>query len=87
MMRCREKSFGVGQARRMDSHCMTQTGKYRRLVQHDPVLYPVPEKHRRSSGVLAEPTGDIPIGESAAVLKRLWEIPVEQRDERRNSRA
>ena len=56
--------------------------KLQRLVEDHPVLHPVAERVGHHADVLLEPADDVAVRPAAAVLERLGQVPVVQRDPR-----
>ena len=65
---------------------MAEEGEDGRLVERHPVLDPVAQVRRDQRGVVGEPAHDLRVGEAAAVLQRLRQVPVEQVDQRLDAR-
>ena len=77
----------VAQPRRMDAVGMAEEGEDGRLVERHPVLDPVAQVRREQRGVVGEPADDLRVGETAAVLQCLRQVPVEEVDQRLDARA
>ncbi len=77
----------VTQPRRMDAVGMAEEGKDGRLIERHPILDTVAQVRREQPGVIGEPAHDLRVGEAAAVLQRLRQVPVEQVDQRLDARA
>ncbi len=77
----------VTQPRRMDAVGMAEEGEDGRLVERHPILDTVAQVRREQRGVVGEPAHDLRVGEAAAVLQRLRQVPVEQVDQRLDARA
>ena len=65
---------------------MAEEGKDGRLVERHPILDAVAQGRREQRGVVGEPADDLRVGEAAAVLQRLRQVPVEQVDQRLDAR-
>ena len=61
---------------------MAEEGVHGRLVERHPVLDAIAQVRREERGVVTEPARDLRVGEAAAVLQRLRQVPVEQVDQR-----
>ena len=77
----------VLQPRRMDAVGVAEEGEDGRLVERHPILDTVAQARREQRGVVGEPAHDLRVGEAAAVLQRLGQVPVEQVDQRLDARA
>ena len=71
----------VTQPRRMDAVGMAEEGEDGRLVERHPILDSVAQLRCEQGGVVGEPADDLRVGEAAAVLQHLWQVPVEEVDE------
>ena len=60
---------------------MAEEGKDGRLVERHPILDAVAQGRREQRGVVGEPAHDLRVGEAAAVLQRLRQVPMEQVDQ------
>ena len=60
---------------------MAEEGKDGRFIERHPILDPVTEGRREQRGVIGEPADDLRVGEAAAVLQRLRQVPMEQVDQ------
>ena len=65
---------------------MAEEGEAGRLVERHPVLDAVAQVRREQRGVVGEPAHDLRVGEAAAVLQRLRQVPVEEVDQRLDAR-
>ncbi len=72
----------VTQPRRVHAVGVAQECEHGRLVERHPVLDTVAQARRDQRRVVAEPAHDLGVGEAAAVLQCLRQVPVEQVDER-----
>ena len=70
----------------MDAVGVAEEGEDGRLVERHPVLDAIAQVRREERGVVAEPAHDLRVGEAAAVLQRLRQVPVEQVDQRLDAR-
>src|SRR5664280_443394 len=62
----------------MRAPSVAEGGVDERLVQCDPGRHPVAKGGMRGAGVVGEPRGGVPV--QPAVLQRLRQVPVEERD-------
>jgi hypothetical protein len=76
----------MAQPRRVHALGVAQEGEDGRLVERHPILDTVAQARREQRGVVAEPAHDLRVGEPAAVLQGLRQVPVEQVDERLDAR-
>jgi hypothetical protein len=74
----------IGESGRVYAVHVADDDEGKRLVEGDPVLHPVAELAAHDGGVVAEPARDVAVSPPAAVLQRLRQIPVIERDERRD---
>ena len=72
----RNKIFDPGAARRMDAKKIAGTRKYRWLVHHHPMLYPVAEMPGTNLCIVAEPIHNLAIGPTTLKFKRLGQVPM-----------
>src|SRR6476620_6586647 len=70
----------------MDAVGVAEERVYGRLVERHPVLDAIAQVRGEERGVVAEPARDLRVGEAAAVLPRLRQVPVEQVDQRLDAR-
>ena len=71
----------------MDAVGVAEEGKDGRLVERHPILDPVAQARCEQRGVVGEPAHDLRVGEAAAILQRLRQVPVEQVDQWLDTRA
>jgi hypothetical protein len=71
----------VTQARRMDAVGVAKEGEDGRLVEGHPILDSVAQRRCDQGGVFGEPADNLRVGEAAAVLQGLWQVPMEEVDE------
>jgi hypothetical protein len=65
----------------MDAIGMAEEGEDRRLVERHPILDPVAKPRCEQGGVVGEPADHLRVGEPAAVLQHLGQVPVKEVDE------
>ena len=66
---------------------MAEEGEHGRLIERHPILDTVAQVRREQRGVVGEPAHHLRVGEAAAVLQRLRQVPMEEVDQRLDARA
>src|SRR5262245_49313659 len=81
-MRDLEAELRVLLARRMDAEDVTRGRRRQRLVQGDPILDAIAERPPHQRGILTEGFRRGALAPAAAIIERLRQIPMVERDER-----